>query len=173
MAIIPAVKYFEVEGPPSSPPMKTLLAVKIIKQITEHPKNTATVKPSLPAGTIYCASLDYAYIALITHGRPNPKKMFTEFEPVTFPTAESALSDVLAAVILANVSGREVPIATRVIAVICGSIPKTQPTNSATVPTIPVIIPIKVKAIIKAGLPPPYLTGGTIANRSFQNTSIY
>jgi len=37
---------------------------------------------------------------------------------VTFPTAESAYFDVLAAVILANVSGREVPMATIVIAVI-------------------------------------------------------
>jgi len=39
-------------------------------------------------------------------------------DPVTFPTAASAYSDDLAAVTLANVSGREVPIATKVIAVI-------------------------------------------------------
>jgi len=39
-------------------------------------------------------------------------------DPVTFPTAASAYLDVLAAVTLAKVSGREVPMATNVIAVI-------------------------------------------------------
>ena len=58
-----------------------------------------------------------AYIALITHGSPRPRNTFTEFDPVTLPTAESAYSDDYAAVILAKVSGREVPIATIVIAV--------------------------------------------------------
>jgi len=41
-------------------------------------------------------------------------------EPVTLPTAASAYSHDLAAVMLAKVSGREVPMATMVIAVICG-----------------------------------------------------
>lgn len=54
----------------------------------------------------------------MTHGSPSPKNTFTEFEPVTFPTAESAYFDVRAAVMLAKVSGREVPIATIVMAVI-------------------------------------------------------
>jgi hypothetical protein len=106
----------------------------------------------------------------MTHGRPSPKKILTEFEPVTFPTAESAYWDDLAAVTLANVSGSEVPIATRVIAVICGSIPKTQPINSATSPTTPVMIPMKVSAIKNAGFPPPHLMGGTQEKRSFQET---
>lgn len=94
----------------------------------------------------------------------------TEFDPVTFPTAESAWGDVFAAVILAKVSGRDVPIATSVIAVIWGSKLITQPISSATSPTIPVMMPIKESATIKAGLPPYHLTGGTIANRSFQAT---
>jgi hypothetical protein len=46
--------------------------------------------------------------------------------------------------------------------------PKTHPINSATSPTIPVIIPIKVKATIKAYLPPPHLIGGMIENNNFQ-----
>ena len=82
------------------------------------PKNIATEKPSLPAGTSYVLFRPAIYCALITHGRPRPKNTFTELDPVTLPTAESAYLDVLAAVILANVSGSEVPIATIVIAVI-------------------------------------------------------
>jgi len=58
------------------------------------------------------------YIAAITHGTPSPKNTLTELDPVIFPTAESAYYDVLAAVILAKVSGNDVPNATIVIAVI-------------------------------------------------------
>jgi hypothetical protein len=58
--------------------------------------------------------------------------------------------------------------ATNVIAVIYDGMPKTHPINSATSPTIPVIIPIKVKATIKAYLPPPHLIGGMIENNNFQ-----
>jgi hypothetical protein len=38
-------------GPPSSPPITTLLAVKTAKSKTEHIKNIATVKLNSPAGT--------------------------------------------------------------------------------------------------------------------------
>ena len=44
-------------------------------------------------------------------------KTLTELDPVTLPIAESAYYDCLAAVILAKVSGNEVPIATKVMAV--------------------------------------------------------
>jgi len=54
----------------------------------------------------------------ITHGRPSPRKIFTLFEPVTFPMAESAYLEFYAAVTDANVSGSDVPIATIVMAVI-------------------------------------------------------
>ena len=67
----------------------------------------------------------------MTHGRPRPKNTLTELDPVTFPTAESACSDYLHAVILAKVSGSEVPRATKVIAVVAFGIPSTQPTISA------------------------------------------
>jgi hypothetical protein len=95
-----------------------LLQVKIAKQMSEQTKKRPTVNPNFPAGTMYSELFLDAYIALITHGSPRPKKTFTEFDPVTLPTAESAYSEDLAAVILANVSGTEVPIATIVIAVI-------------------------------------------------------
>jgi hypothetical protein len=81
-------------------------------------------------------------VVATAHGRPSPKKTFTEFDPVTFPIAESANSDDLAAVILANVSGRLVPSATSVIAVIESSIPRRHPSNSANEPTTAVTIPI-------------------------------
>ena len=44
---------FEVLGPPNSPPITTLLAVKTAKQITEVMRNIKTVKLNLPAGTSY------------------------------------------------------------------------------------------------------------------------
>ena len=48
---IPAVIYFEVFGPPSSPPIKILLKVKIEKHTKEQIKKIATVNPREPAGT--------------------------------------------------------------------------------------------------------------------------
>jgi len=48
---IPAVRNLEVFGPPSSPPMMILLAVKIQKHTIEQTKKTPTVNPSFPAGT--------------------------------------------------------------------------------------------------------------------------
>lgn len=64
----------------------------------------------------------WAYAAK-THGSPSPRKTLTELDPVTLPTAESAYSLDYAAVILAKVSGSEVPRATRVIAVTESGIP--------------------------------------------------
>lgn len=107
---ITADAHLLADGPPSSPPMQTLLRVKIMKQIVEVNKNIATEKPSFPAGTFYSyAQLTvklvavfpgqygeflyyrlFIYVAEITHGRPRPKKTLTEFDPVTFPIAESA-----------------------------------------------------------------------------------
>ena len=107
-------------------------------------------------------------MAAITHGRPSPKKTLTEFEPVTLPIAESAYSEDLAAVTLAKVSGREVPTATIVIAVIDGSSPMTHPRSPATDPTTAVMIPIRESATMKAGAPFPIPGGGTMAKRSFQ-----
>lgn len=104
----------------------------------------------------------------MTHGRPSPKKTFTQLEPVTLPTAESAYSEVLAAVILAKVSGREVPMATRVMAVTAPLRLMTQPKMVATSATMAVMIPMKQRAIMKAGTPPPKCGGGTKAKTHFQ-----
>ena len=95
------------------------------------------------------------YVEAITHGSPRPRKTLTQFEPVTFPMAESAYVDYLQAVILANVSGNEVPKATKVIAVIEFGSPIAQPIYDATSPTIAVTPPINERATPKAGHPPP------------------
>ena len=104
----------------------------------------------------------------MSQGSPRPRNTLTEFEPVTLPTAESAYSDDFAAVILAKVSGKDVPRATIVMAVTASGSPMTQPNKEATSPTIAVTIPMKAKATPKAGYPPPHLTGGTQANSTFQ-----
>ena len=52
----------------------------------------------------------------IVHGIPNPRKTLTALLPVTLPMAVSACFSPTAAALDANVSGREVPRATNVIA---------------------------------------------------------
>lgn len=90
----------------------------------------------------------------ITHGSPSPRKTLTEFDPVTFPTAESAYFSSYAAVIEAKVSGREVPRATKVMAVIDGLISRTQPNKLANSPTTKVTTPMKARDPIKQAHPP-------------------
>lgn len=87
----------------------------------------------------------------MTQGSPRPTKTLTELEPVTFPIAASAYSEFLAALILAKVSGSDVPIATNVIAVTDSFIPMTHPRAFATSATIAVIKPINNKATQIAG----------------------
>ena len=104
----------------------------------------------------------------MSHGRPRPTNTLTELEPVTFPIAESANSEFYAAVILANVSGKDVPTATSVMAVTASFRPTTHPSVDATSATMAVIPPMKIKAIMKAGMPPPISTGGIKAKSIFQ-----
>lgn len=155
-------------GPPSSPPTNFLLKPRIVKHVTEQQRNTITENAKSPAGVTYFSLLESAYMAAIVHGRPRPRNTFTAFDPFTFPTAESALSEVFAAVILAKVSGKDVPNATIVIAVTESGRGNTHPSYVAASPTIAVIIPMNTKAMVKAGYPPPQFTGGTHANITFQ-----
>lgn len=104
----------------------------------------------------------------INHGSPSPTNTLTELDPVTLPMAESANSNCLAAVILAKVSGREVPIATSVIAVTAGLNPTVQPRTVATSATTAVMVPMNVSATMKAGHPPPHCLGGMKAKSMFQ-----
>ena len=61
MKHIPPVTHLDVIGPPNSPPMKTLLAVKMMKVMTEQTKKMNTVKPNFPAGTSYGLPIDLPY----------------------------------------------------------------------------------------------------------------
>ena len=54
----------------------------------------------------------------IIQGIPRPMKTLTELLPVTFPMELSAVFSEVAAILLAKVSGRDVPSATKVMAVI-------------------------------------------------------
>ena len=100
---------------------------------------------------------------------PIPRKTLTEFDPVTFPMAESAYGEDLAADILARVSGKDVPIATRVIPATDGFMLITQPNTVATSPTIVVIIPSRRSDTMKVAHPPQIWVGGAIAPNIFQN----
>ena len=104
----------------------------------------------------------------MTHGRPRPRNTLTELEPVIFPTAESAYFEVFAAVILAKVSGSEVPIATKVIAVTESLSPIVHPRTEAISPTTKVTAPIRASAMTNAGHPPPILLGGIMEKNNFQ-----
>ena len=55
-------------------------------------------------------------MAPTVQGRPRPRKMLTELEPVILPTLASAVSSASAAAREARVSGSEVPRATIVMA---------------------------------------------------------
>ena len=55
-------------------------------------------------------------MAAINQGNPKPRKTLTELLPVMLPIELSADSSLRAAVLLANVSGNDVPKATKVMA---------------------------------------------------------
>ena len=95
----------------------------------------------------------YQVNVAMTHGSPKPRNTLTELDPVTLPIASSAVSEFLAAVIDAKVSGKEVPKATNVIAVIDYLMPKTHPNTVAISPTIAVTKPIIASATKKHPLP--------------------
>lgn len=87
----------------------------------------------------------------MTHGSPRPKNTLTEFEPVTLPMALSAVFSATAAVLLAKVSGNEVPRATNVMAVTVGFRPTRQPKMEAKSPTMAVNKPIMAMETTKHG----------------------
>ena len=57
-------------------------------------------------------------MAAMVQGSPSPKNTLTELLPVTLPMELSAVFSVTAAILLAKVSGKDVPSATKVMAVI-------------------------------------------------------
>ncbi len=92
----------------------------------------------------------------MTHGRPRPRKTFTELLPFTFPTELSAVFSITAAVLLAKVSGILVPKATNVMAVMASGSPIRQPKMEARSPMMAVRNPMVAREIINVGQPPRY-----------------
>jgi len=111
--------------------------------------------------------LEASKVVATTHGSPSPKNTFTEFDPVTLPTAASAYFSCRAAVIDAKVSGRDVPKATNVIALIGAGTPITHPKAVAIYSTIYVTKPIIPREAKKATHPCFQCGGGTNAKRSY------
>ena len=125
--------------------------------------NTTTLNPRDSDGTKQVPPESYPFTAggvlssqrvAITQGRPRPRNTFTEFDPVTLPTDASAVDSQVAANIEAKVSGRDVPNATKVMAVTDGLIKRTHPNKSANSPMMKVVKPMKAKEITKHGNPP-------------------
>jgi len=94
------------------------------------------------------------YVEANTQGNPRPRNTLTQFEPVTFPIAESAYSLYFAAIILAKVSGKEVPNATIVIPVTELGIVNAHPNNIAISATTNVTKPVNESETMNAGHPP-------------------
>mmetsp|Transcript_6454 Transcript_6454/g.19935 ORF Transcript_6454/g.19935 Transcript_6454/m.19935 type:complete len:236 (-) Transcript_6454:2233-2940(-) len=109
-------------------------------------------------------------MAPIIQGRPRPRKTFTELLPVTLPTELSALASCCAATFEAKVSGKLVPRATSVMAVISSGMPMQQPRRAARSLTSAVTRPIMPRAKMKQSQPPQRPGGGMIAKRSFQTS---
>jgi hypothetical protein len=104
----------------------------------------------------------------ISHGSPRPRKTFTEFDPVTLPIELSAVRSIVAACLLAKRSGRLVPMATNVMAVIESGRPTRHPNVAARSPTIAVRSPINSNDTTNDSQPPSMEGGGTNANSNWK-----
>merc|ERR1719379_3063867 len=111
--------------------------------------------------------LIFQWIVPITQGSPRPRKTFTELLPVMLPTDASAYSSSCAAILEAKVSGKDVPSATKVIAVIESGTPSRQPKSEARSPIQAVTKAIMARELKKQTQPPQKSTGGTKAKISF------
>merc|ERR1719265_607072 len=107
-----------------------------------------------------------------TQGRPWLRKPFTELLPVTLPIAASAVGSSTAATFEAKVSGREVPKATMVMAVMESLMSATQPSSVAKSPMKTVTTPIISSAVEKHSQPPQYDGGGVKAKSNFQGKAM-
>ena len=78
-------------------------------------------------------AMEFIDISLIINETPNTTRMFIIFEPIIFPIAKLASPLFMATKVVAN-SGKDVPIATIVIPIMIGGIPKisANPTAPST-----------------------------------------
>mmetsp|Transcript_84905 Transcript_84905/g.259240 ORF Transcript_84905/g.259240 Transcript_84905/m.259240 type:complete len:213 (-) Transcript_84905:1954-2592(-) len=189
-----AEAYLLTFGPPNSPPMKRRRTKRKTMATTANAANTLTLKAKLPALTTYpnsrwpsgprkSNSTSCWYLALhsswlsckpqkidaMVHGSPRPRKTLTELLPVTLPTDASASGSWTAACFEAKVSGKDVPRATKVMAVISFSMNgMTQPNRLAMSPMMTVTPPIMIKDTTKHSQPPHKSVGGQHAKTIFQ-----
>mmetsp|Transcript_127643 Transcript_127643/g.369541 ORF Transcript_127643/g.369541 Transcript_127643/m.369541 type:complete len:244 (-) Transcript_127643:1147-1878(-) len=113
------------------------------------------------------------YMDAHIHGKPMPRKMFTELLPVTFTIEASAYSSCFAAVRDAKRSGTEVPKATMEMAVMASGMPSAQPKSSARSPMMTVRMPMPIREKTKQTHPPRKMGGGVpIAKGTFQGTQM-
>mmetsp|Transcript_67355 Transcript_67355/g.191129 ORF Transcript_67355/g.191129 Transcript_67355/m.191129 type:complete len:205 (+) Transcript_67355:445-1059(+) len=157
-------------GPPSSAPTTHRRTSRRAMQARAQPQNTATLGPSEPASTSKSSPLNSQYTAAGNHDNPRPRKTLTELLPVTLPMLLSAVGSCIAAVLEANVSGKEVPRATNVIAQIEGGMSRAHPSRFARSPMKAVQIPIMSREHAKHAFPPQNSVGGTAANSTFHGT---
>lgn len=115
-----------------------------------------TEETRFPVFTLNFVPFDAAYIALISQGKPNPRKTLTLLLPVTFAIAASACWSFCAADFEANVSGKLVPSAINVIPATAGFRVITQPSKLESCSTKSVKLPITNIEVIKVGHAPRY-----------------
>mmetsp|Transcript_263 Transcript_263/g.612 ORF Transcript_263/g.612 Transcript_263/m.612 type:complete len:327 (-) Transcript_263:412-1392(-) len=157
-------------GPPSSAPSTRRRTSRRPRHRRAQTQKTATIGPSEPASTSNSPSLISQYMEATDHDNPSPRKTLTELLPVTLPMLLSAMGSWMAAVLEANVSGSDVPSATKVMAQIEGGMPRAQPSRLARSPRRAVQRPIMSREQPKQTLPPQNSVGGTTAKSTFQGT---
>mmetsp|Transcript_38118 Transcript_38118/g.85919 ORF Transcript_38118/g.85919 Transcript_38118/m.85919 type:complete len:338 (-) Transcript_38118:1455-2468(-) len=182
-------------GPPSSPPQYFRRSIRTPMVIIAVKEKTPTLIPRLPPTTtkaplgwslrmwglsfsqpisIPRASHSgvrpwiFQYTAPNIHGMPRPRKTFTELLPVTLPMLLSAKGSWTAAVLEANVSGSDVPSATKVTAQMGAFMSSAHPSRLAMSPMMAVRPPIIAREQKKQTHPSRKSTGGTIAKSIFQ-----
>lgn len=105
-------------------------------------------------------------IEAISQGSPRPRKTLTALLPLMLPTELSAVFSLMAANLLANVSGILVPRATKVMATTVFSRPTRHPKMLARSDIRAVIKPINISDPINVRQPPAMDGGGMKANKT-------
>lgn len=113
--------------PPSSPPINLRRRVRTLNQTRKNMVKSRTENAREPLTTVKWRPLLSWYIAPINHASPTPRKTLTALLPVIFPMAGSAVGSSSAAILLANVSGIDVPAATKLSAVTVSARPIVHP----------------------------------------------
>lgn len=118
---------FGTAGPPSSPPYTARRTIRTAHVTAARMQNVVTEKASAPGSTSNSVPRKKCTMAASDQAMPMPRNTLTAFDPVTLPIDESAYWSFTAATLDANVSGSDVPSATKVIAVTASFSPMLHP----------------------------------------------